>query len=85
MIPWRRIKHDKCEVNAERTDRQICLSRQALELLRELHSYTGGGKMLFRDNRESERPMTYMALLVGLERRKSIGDITGASAARAST
>jgi len=76
-IPWRRMKRGKRRVNPSKVDHHVCLSRQALALLRELHTYTGGGKLLFPNMRDAERPMSNMAILKALERMGYKGDMTG--------
>ena len=77
IIPWRRMKRGKRRVNPDRTDHHVCLSRQALALLRELHTYTGEGPRLFPNMRDASRPMSNMALLKALERMGYKGDMTG--------
>jgi integrase len=44
IIPWQRMKRGKLTVNPDTTNHHVCLSRQALALLRELHAITGRGK-----------------------------------------
>jgi len=77
VIPWRRMKRGKRRVNPDRTDHHVCLSRQALALLNELHIYTGQGTLLFPNMRDAERPMSNMTLLKALERMGYKGDMTG--------
>jgi len=48
IIPGRRMKRAKLAVNLGTTDHHPCLSRQALDLLPELHELTGGGKLADR-------------------------------------
>lgn len=55
IIPWYRMKRGKLTVNPDKTDHHVCLSQQALELLRELHTLTGGNKWLFPNQRETGR------------------------------
>lgn len=55
----------------------VCLSRQALELLRELHALTGGGKYLFPNQRDHDKPMSNNAILKALERMGYKGKMTG--------
>ncbi|WP_296001815.1 integrase arm-type DNA-binding domain-containing protein [Rugamonas sp.] len=76
-IPWRRMKRGKRKVLPCKVDHYVCLSRQALALLRELHTYTGGGKLPFPNMRDGERPMSNMAILKALERMGYKGDMTG--------
>jgi integrase len=77
IIPWQRMKRGKRKVNPDRTDHHVCLSRQALDLLRALHIYTGQGPMLFPNMRDPARAMSNMALLKALERMGYKGDMTG--------
>jgi len=44
----------------------VPLSRQAVTILRELHSLTGGGKYVFPGARSSRRPMSNNAVLVAM-------------------
>lgn len=77
VIPWRRMKRGKRKVNPDKRDHETCLSRQALALLRELHEVTGGGKLLFPNMRDPDRPMSNNALLKALERMGYKSDMTG--------
>lgn len=77
IIPWSRMKRGKRKIKPDKTDHQVCPSMQALALLRELHRLTGGGRLLFPNMRDSERPMSNMALLKALERMGYKGDMTG--------
>jgi integrase len=76
-IPWQRMKRGKLTVNPDKTDHHVCLSRQALELLRELHALTGGGKYLFPNQRDHDKPMSNNAILKALERMGYKGKMTG--------
>ena len=77
IIPWQRMKRGKRKVNPDRRDHNTCLSRQALAVLRELHRLTGGGRLLFPNMRDPNRPMSNMALLKAIERMGYKGDMTG--------
>jgi integrase len=77
VIPWSRMKRGKRKIKPDKTDHQVCPSTQALALLRELHRLTGGDKLLFPNIRDSQRPMSNMALLKALERMGYKGDMTG--------
>ncbi|MBC7702986.1 MAG: integrase arm-type DNA-binding domain-containing protein [Rhodoferax sp.] len=77
IIPWTRMKRGKRKIKPDKTDHQVCLSAQALALLRELHRLTGGGMLLFPNMRHPQRPMSNMALLKALERMGYKGDMTG--------
>jgi integrase len=77
VIPWQRMKRGKLTVNPDKTDHQVCLSRQALELLRELHSLTGGSEYLFPNQRDHEKPMSNGAILMALKRMGYQNKMTG--------
>jgi integrase len=76
VIPWQRMKRGKLVVNPDTTDHHVCLSRQGLELLRELHQYTGGGKYLFPNQRDHDKPMTGDAIRMALNRMGYEGKMT---------
>jgi len=76
VIPWQRMKRGKLTVNPDQTDHHVCLSRQGLELLRELHKYTGGGKYLFPNQRDHEKPMSGDAIRMALNRMGYEGKMT---------
>ncbi|MET0267666.1 MAG: integrase arm-type DNA-binding domain-containing protein [Duganella sp.] len=77
VIPWQRMKRGKRRVNPDTNDHQVCPPRQARLLLKELHSYTGGGTLLFPNMRQPELPMSNNTLLKALERMGYKGDMTG--------
>jgi integrase len=77
IIPWKRMKRGKLTVNPDMTNHHICLSRQACELLRELHAITGKGKYLFPNQRDHQRPISNNTILVALERMGYKGRMTG--------
>jgi len=77
VIPWRRMKRGKRRINPDRTDHYVCLPRQGLVLLRELHGLTGGGTWAFPNMRDPGRPMSNNTLLKALERMGYKGDMTG--------
>jgi len=77
IIPWQRMKRGKLTVNPDMTNHHVCLSRQALALLRELHAITGGCKYLFPNQRDPKKPMSNNTLLVTLERMGYKGRMTG--------
>jgi integrase len=77
IIPWQRMKRGKLTVNPDMTNHHVCLSRQALALLRELHRITGGRKYLFPNQRDPRKPMSNNTLLVTLERMGYKGRMTG--------
>ncbi|RFP23893.1 integrase arm-type DNA-binding domain-containing protein [Duganella sp. BJB476] len=77
IIPWQRMKRGKLTVNPDTTNHHVCLSRQACDLLRELHAITGGGKYLFPNQRDHKRPISNNTILVALERMGYKGRMTG--------
>jgi integrase len=77
VIPWRRMKMGKRKVKPVKIDHHVCLPSQALELLRELRAITGGGKYLFPNQRDHEKPMSNNAILKALERMGYKGEMTG--------
>ncbi|OGB25641.1 MAG: integrase [Burkholderiales bacterium RIFCSPLOWO2_02_FULL_57_36] len=77
VIPWQRMKRGKLTVNPDKTNHHVCLSAQALELLRELHTLTGGGKYLFPNQRDHEKPMSNGAILMALRRMGYQNKMTG--------
>ncbi len=76
IIPWQRMKRGKLTVNPDMTNHQ-CLSRQALELLRELHAITGRSRHLFPNQRDHEKPISNNTILVALGRMGYKGKMTG--------
>lgn len=77
VIPWQRMKRGKLTVNPDKTDHHVCLSTQALDLLRELHTLTGGSKFLFPNQRDHEKPMSNGAILMALKRMGYQNKMTG--------
>jgi integrase len=77
IIPWRRMKRGRLAVNPDMTNHHVCLSRQACELLRELHGLTGHGRYLFPNQRDHSRPISNNTILVALERMGYKGRMTG--------
>lgn len=77
IIPWQRMKRGKLTVNPDMTNHHVCLSRQALELLRELHTITGRSKHLFPNQRDHEKPISNNTILVALGRMGYKGKMTG--------
>lgn len=77
IIPWRRMKRGKRRINPDKNDHHVCLSRQALALLRDLYRHTGGGTYLFPNLRDPQRPMSNNTLLKVIERMGYKGDMTG--------
>ncbi|MES2127374.1 MAG: integrase arm-type DNA-binding domain-containing protein [Pseudomonadota bacterium] len=56
VIPWHRMKMGKKRINPRKLDHQVNLPRQGWVLLRDLHEVTGGGKYLFPNRNDHERP-----------------------------
>lgn len=77
VIPWQRMKRGKLTVNPDKTDHHVCLSTQALDLLRELQTLTGGSKFLFPNQRDHEKPMSNGAILMALKRMGYQNKMTG--------
>lgn len=77
IIPWQRMKRGKLTVNPDMTNHHVCLSRQARDLLRELHALTGGTKYLFPNQRDPKRPISNSTILVALQRMGYKGRMTG--------
>ncbi len=77
IIPWQRMKRGRLTVNPDMTNHHVCLSTQALALLKQLHAITGGGKYLFPNQRDHEKPLSNNALLKALERMGYKGLMTG--------
>ncbi|WP_423028383.1 tyrosine-type recombinase/integrase [Undibacterium sp. SXout20W] len=76
VIPWQRMKRGKLTINPDQTDHHVCLSRQGLELLRELHHYTGGSTYLFPNQRDHGKPMSGDAIRMALNRMGYEGKMT---------
>jgi integrase len=77
VIPWQRMKRGKLTVNPDKTNHHVCLSSQALALLRELHKLTGGSVYLFPNQRDHEKPMSNGAILMALRRLGYQNKMTG--------
>lgn len=77
IIPWQRMKMGKRKVKPVKVDHHTCLPRQGWQLLRELHTLTGGGKYLFPNQRDHEKPMSNGAILMSLKRMGYQGTMTG--------
>ena len=77
IIPWQRMKRGKLTVNPDMTNHHVCLSRQALALLRQLHTMTGRSTYLFPNQRDHGKPISNNTLLVALARMGYKGRMTG--------
>jgi integrase len=76
-IPWQRMKLGKRRLNPIKKNHHVPLSRQATALLDDLRPLTGGGKFLFPNMRDHNRPMSNNAFLKALERMGYKGDMSG--------
>ena len=77
IIPWNRMKRGKLAINPDTTDHHVCLSAQALALLKKLHEITGRNQWLFPNQRDHEKPMSDGALLAALRRMGYKNKMTG--------
>jgi len=77
IIPWQRMKRGKLTVNPDKTNHHVCLSSQALELLRDLHTVTGRSKFVFPNQRDHAKPMSNGAILMALKRMGYQNKMTG--------
>ncbi|MFJ2991024.1 tyrosine-type recombinase/integrase, partial [Collimonas sp. NPDC087041] len=60
-----------------KVDHHVFLPRQGWELLRELHTLTGGNTYLFPNQREPSRPVSNGAILAALKRMGYQNKMTG--------
>ena len=77
VIPWQRMKMGKKKVNPRKLDHHVNLPRQGWALLRDLHRVNGGGKFLFPNRNDHERPASNGAILQALRRMGYGGRHTG--------
>jgi integrase len=77
VIPWQRMKMGKRKINPRKVDHHVFLPRQGWALLRELHAVTGGGKYLFPNRNDHERPASNWGILAALKRMGYSGRMTG--------
>lgn len=77
IIPWHRMKRGKLAMNPDKTDHYVCMPKQALELLKELYTITGGNKWLFPNQRDPQKPMSNGAILMALKRMGYQNKMTG--------
>jgi integrase len=77
IIDWHRMKMGKKKVNPRKVNHHVFLPRQGWELLRELHTITGGNKYLFPNQRDHEKPATNFGILAALKRMGYSGRMTG--------
>lgn len=77
VIPWQRMKMGKKKIEPRKVNHHVFLPRQGWELLRELHTITGGNKYLFPNQRDHEKPATNFGILAALKRMGYSGKMTG--------
>jgi len=77
VIPWQRMKMGKKKINPRKVDHHVNLPRQGWALLRDLHKVNGGGKFLFPNRVDHERPASNGAILAALKRMGYSGKMTG--------
>jgi integrase len=77
VIDWHRMKMGKKKLNPRKVNHHVFLPRQGWELLRELHTITGGNKYLFPNQRDHEKPATNFGILAALKRMGYSGKMTG--------
>lgn len=77
VIDWHRMKMGKKKVNPRKVNHHVFLPRQGWDLLRELHTITGGNKYLFPNQRDHEKPATNFGILAALKRMGYGGKMTG--------
>ncbi|POM19890.1 phage integrase family protein [Burkholderia cepacia] len=69
---WTQIDLDKAEwrylVTKTQTEHLVPLATQAVQILRELHALTGGGRYVFPGARSAQRPMSDAAVNAALRR-----------------
>lgn len=77
VIPWQRMKMGKRKINPRKVDHHVFLPKQGWALLRELHTYTGGNRWLFPNQRDPKKPISNGAILAALKRLGYAGKHTG--------
>ena len=77
VIPWQRMKMGKKKLNPRKVDHHVFLPHQGWELLRELHTITGGNKWLFPNRNDPSRPASNWGMLAALKRMGYSGKMTG--------
>lgn len=77
IIKWHRMKMGKRKINPRKVDHHVHLPRHGWELLRELHTLTGGNRCLFPNRNDHERPSSNWAILAALKRMGYNGRMTG--------
>lgn len=73
------MKRGKLTVNPDTINHHVRISRQALELLREMHAIMGVSKYLFPNQRDQEKPISKTTILVAVGRIGYMGKMTGRS------
>jgi integrase len=77
IIKWNRMKMGKRKINPRKVDHHVHLPRQGWELLRQLHTLTGGNRYLFPNRNDHERATSNWAILAALKRMGYSGRMTG--------
>jgi integrase len=77
IIKWHRMKMGKRKINPRQVDHHVHLPRQGWQLLRELHTHTGGNEYLFPNRNDHSRPTSNWAILAALKRMGYTGRMTG--------
>lgn len=77
VIPWQRMKMGKRKLNPRKVNHHVFLPHQGWQLLRELHTLTGGSKFLFPNRNDHERPASNWGILAALKRMGYSGRMTG--------
>jgi integrase len=67
----------KRKINPRRVDHHVHLPRQGWELLRQLHTLTGGNEYLFPNRNDHSRATSNWAILAALKRMGYTGRMTG--------
>lgn len=84
VIPWQRMKMGRRRLTPDKTDHYVPMSWQMRKQLRMLESITGGGLLLFPNQRDASRPLSNNTFLKALERMAYKGDMTGQAASETS-
>lgn len=77
VIHWSRMKMGRKKLNPRKVDHHVFLPSQGWTLLRDLYQLTGGGKYLFPNKKDHERPASNAGILAALERMGYKGTMTG--------
>jgi integrase len=77
VIPWQRMKMGRRRLTPDKTDHYVPMAWQMRKQLRMLETITGGGLLLFPNQRDASRPLSNNTFLKALERMGYKGDMTG--------